>query len=109
MPDLRAFDHGKTVDDAVAADYVIIFLIMKRPYFLWDYNFSDLEVKKIIKRGDKFTRNFLVSRILESAKFEDVWKYITLENLVIIFPELKLKKEIKQIWKKAFQAWGYNF
>lgn len=81
---------------------------MKRPYFLWDYDLSEKEVKKIIKKGNSFSRNFLVARLLESAKYEDIWKYISLNDLVKIFPELKLKKEIKYVWQNAFAAWGIN-
>ena len=81
---------------------------MKRPYFLWDYDLSESAVKKIIKNGNDYSRNQLVARILESAKYEDVWKYITLEELIKIFPQLRLKNEIKQVWQHAFKAWGYN-
>ncbi|MCL5675930.1 MAG: hypothetical protein M1120_02275 [Patescibacteria group bacterium] len=77
-----------------------------QPYFLWDYNLNEQEVKDNIKKGDKFTRNFLVARILESAKFGDVWKYLSLKDLLTIFPQLKLRKEVKEAWQKAFLAWG---
>lgn len=78
----------------------------KTPYFLWDYNLSDQRVRQIIDKGDKFSRHFMVARILESAKYDDVWKYITLADLVHIFPDLKLKKEVRRSWEKAFKAWG---
>jgi len=81
---------------------------MKRPYFLWDYELSEKEVKKIIKQGNEYSRNFIIARLLESAKYEDIWKYIKLKDLVRIFPKLRLKKEIKEIWQSAFQAWGIN-
>ena len=79
------------------------------PYFLWDYKLSKKEAKNIIERGDSFSRNFLVTRILESARFTDVFKYITLKKLIKIFPNLRLKKDVKDAWQKAFKAWGVNF
>lgn len=79
------------------------------PYFLWDYDLSEQEVKRNIKEGDEFTRSFLVSRILESAKYEDIWQYIRLSDLVRIFPQLKLKNQIRKAWQKAFRAWGISF
>lgn len=82
---------------------------MNKPYFLWDYDISEKEVKRIIKQGDEYSREFIIARILESAKYKDVWKYITLEELVKVFPRLKLKKEIKQAWQNAFLAWKINF
>jgi hypothetical protein len=75
------------------------------PYFLWDYDLSEDEVRKILEKGDEFSRLWLVARILESAKYEDVWKYLTLDEILKIFPRLKLKKPIKEAWLHAFKAW----
>lgn len=80
-------------------------MLNKRPYFLWDYDLSEGKVKEIVQKGDKNTRNFLLGRILEAAKFEDVWKYISLKKLAEIFSDLKLRQEVKQAWEKAFKAW----
>lgn len=80
-----------------------------KPYFLWDYNLSDKQVRQILKSGDEFSRTWLVARILESAKFSDVWKYLTVKEVLEIFLKLRLKKPIKEVWEKAFTAWGYNY
>jgi len=82
---------------------------MTRPYFLWDYNLDEADVKKILKEGDEFSRNWLVARILESAKYEDVWKYLGIKEILKIFPSLKLKTPIKNAWEKAFKAWGLKY
>jgi len=63
-------------------------------------------VKGNIKEGNELTRVWLVSRILESAKYDDIWKYLTLKSLVNIFPKLKLKRPVREAWKNAFEAWG---
>lgn len=77
----------------------------KTPYFLWDYDLSEREVRKILKEGDDFSRRWLVARILESASFADVWRYLDFNEVKKIFPRLKLKKPIQQAWQRAFQAW----
>jgi hypothetical protein len=64
----------------------------KSPYFVWDYDLSENQVKTILKKGDETTQNWLVGRILESAKFADVWKYLSLSQIKQLFPKLKLKK-----------------
>lgn len=79
----------------------------KRPYFLWDYDLSEEDVRKKLEEGDEFTRRWLIGRILESAKYKDVWKYLTIKEILQIFPKLKLKPPIRQAWEKAFKAWGY--
>ena len=47
-----------------------------RPYFLWDYDLTEADVHAILQAGDDTERVWLVSRILESARYEDVWKYL---------------------------------
>ena len=81
---------------------------MKRPYFLWDYDLSEKDVKKILKEGDEFSRQWLVGRILSHANFKDVFKYLAIQEILSIFPKLKMRKEITQAWERAFVAWGYN-
>lgn len=80
----------------------------KKPYFLWDYDLIEADVKKILKEGDEYSRLWLISRILESAKYDDVWKYVTLNEVLKIFPKLRLKKPIKKAWLNAFKAWGVD-
>ena len=79
----------------------------KSPYFIWDYDLSENQVKTILKKGDESTQNWLVGRILESAKFTDIWKYLNIREIKKFFPKLKLKKPIKKAWERAFKAWGY--
>ena len=82
---------------------------MARPYFIWDYDLDEKDVKKILKSGDDFNRRWLIARILRSAHFNDVWKYLTLKDILKNFKYLFLKKEIKQVWKNAFHAWGVKY
>jgi len=76
------------------------------PYFLWDYDLTENKVRKILKKGDESSRRWLMARILESAKFKDVWQYLTLEEVKKTFPYLNLKKPIRKAWQRAFKAWG---
>ncbi|OGK15995.1 hypothetical protein A2690_00895 [Candidatus Roizmanbacteria bacterium RIFCSPHIGHO2_01_FULL_39_12b] len=75
------------------------------PYFLWDYDLNEKEVKAGLKSGSDSTRLFLIARILESAKYEDIWRYLTLNEILAVFPRLKLKPPIKNAWEVAFKAW----
>lgn len=81
---------------------------MKRLYFLWDYDYTEKDVKKMLKHDDEFTRRWLVARILSSANFRDVFNYLTINEIIDIFPKLKMRKEIAQAWERAFASWGYH-
>lgn len=76
-----------------------------RPYFLWDYDLSEDEVRAILKGTNQTDKNWILSRILESAKYEDVWKYTTLSEVRELMPLLKIKKPIRQAWERALSIW----
>lgn len=81
---------------------------MKRPYFIWDYNLNDKKIKKILQSGNNVEKQWLIARILSHAKYEDVWKYLTVDDIIAYFPKLKLNTLIKNAWKKALTVWGYH-
>lgn len=76
-----------------------------RPYFLWDYDLTEEEVQSLLRTGDETTRIWLASRILESARFADVWRYLTLTEVRALFPHLKLKPVVREAWAYALQVW----
>ncbi len=80
---------------------------MNKPYFFWDYNLSEKKVRRLLKESDQTTRRLIITRILESATYSDVWKYLNPQEVVEIFPGLQLKPQVKQAWTKALHAWGY--
>ena len=80
---------------------------MNKPYFLWDYDWSEKKVRKILKDGDENRKGWLIGRILESAKFDDVFKYLTIKEIRSVFPRLSLKPSIREAWDRAFKAWRY--
>lgn len=81
---------------------------MPKPYFLWDYNLDDKDVKKILKQGDEHEKRWLIARILEHAHFRDVFKYLTLKDILGIFPKLRLRPATQRYWRRALNAWGYD-
>jgi len=69
----------------------------RRPYFLWDYDLTDEEVRNILRSGNETEKVWLMSRLLESAKYEDVWSYLTLQEVRTMFPKLKLKPAVRNV------------
>lgn len=79
-----------------------------RPYFLWDYNLTEDDVRRILHGKNEVEKIWMISRILESAKYEDIWRYLTLKEVKRIYPKLKLKKTIKDAWDYALNIWENN-
>ena len=76
-----------------------------RPYFLWDYDLTEDDVRRILGGENQTDKIWILSRILESAKFEDVWKYTSLSDVRSMMPVLKIKKPIRQAWERALTVW----
>jgi hypothetical protein len=76
------------------------------PYFIWDYDLTDADVRAILHGEDEAQKAWLVARLLEAARFEDVWQYISLAELRRIFPKLQLKPQVRAAWEFALLVWA---
>jgi hypothetical protein len=81
---------------------------MDKPYFLWDYNLNESDVKKILHQGSEPEKRWLVARILEHAHFDDVFKYLNLREIIESFPKLKLRPTTRRYWQRVLSVWGHN-
>lgn len=81
---------------------------MSTPYFLWDYDLSDKKIKQVLHGSNQVEKRWLAARILTHAKFEDVWQYLNVKDIINVFPYLKLPKRTKKAWQRALTVWGYN-
>jgi len=75
------------------------------PYFIWDYDLTEADLRTILRGGDEAQKAWLVARLLESARYEDVWKYISLAELRAIFPKLQLRPQVRAAWEFALGVW----
>lgn len=78
----------------------------KRLYFLWDYDLSEDDVRKILRGNNETEKIWMMSRILESANYRDIWKYVSLVQVQEMFPKLRLKPSIYRAWERALYAWN---
>ncbi len=77
----------------------------KKLYFLWDYDLSEADVVKILRSKNETEKSWITTRILESAKYEDIWRFLTFSDIKKIYPYLSLKKPIKDAWDWALTVW----
>lgn len=62
-------------------------------------------MQTLLRTGDETTRIWLASRILESACDADVWRYLGLAEVQVLFPHPKLKPVVREAWAYALQVW----
>jgi uncharacterized protein (DUF433 family) len=79
---------------------------LQTPYFIWDYDLSEADIRAILRGEDEVQKAWLTARLLESARFEDVWQYISLAELRAIFPKLQLKPQVRAAWEFALHVWA---
>lgn len=79
-----------------------------RPYFLWDYDLTEADVRRILAGDNDVEKRWLLGRILTHAHFLDIWKFVKPSQVAAQLPNLRLRPELKKIWQKALRVWGYG-
>ena len=79
---------------------------LQTPYFIWDYDLTEADLRAILRGVDEAQKAWLVARLLESARYEDIWQYISLAELRDIFPTLQLKPQVRAAWEFALLVWA---
>ncbi|MEY4581936.1 MAG: hypothetical protein RL701_6639 [Pseudomonadota bacterium] len=53
------------------------------PYFNWDAHVTNAEVRNALAVGSEEDKVFWIARIMREARYDDVWKYISLRGDVL--------------------------
>jgi len=78
----------------------------KRPYFFWDYDISDDEVRHILRHGNPMEKAWVITRILEYAKWDDIWRYLTVDDIRQNFEHLRFRRpQDRELWAYALERW----
>ncbi len=82
--------------------------IVKKPYFIWDYDLSEETLRSYLTGSDFFLKRWAQARILSHANIVDVWSYLTIDEIANSLPQLRLRPQIHTMWQRALAAWGYH-
>ncbi|MBC8446527.1 MAG: hypothetical protein H8D78_02145 [Chloroflexi bacterium] len=78
----------------------------QRPYFFWDYEITDEEIRRILRDGIPSEKAWIISRILEYAKWDDIWRYLTLADIRDNFAKLHFRwRQDRELWAYALDRW----
>ncbi|MDH7487400.1 MAG: hypothetical protein QHJ81_14145 [Anaerolineae bacterium] len=78
----------------------------KRPYFFWDYDITEEEIRRILRGDNEVGKAWVITRILEYARWEDIWRYLTLDDIRKNFQQLGLKPYFRDLWSYALEVWS---
>ena len=78
-----------------------------RPRFLWDYDLSVAQVRELLAQpGLSDAKRFIIERILSECRFEEVFEYLTREELTRHFARLTLPATKRRHWGYALARWS---
>ena len=85
---------------------------INRPYFIWNTDLTEKEVQAILagQRGE-LEQVQMIAQIMQNARFEDIWKYLKLADIVnhwSLVKRMLWPMESKELWAWALRTWGYN-
>jgi hypothetical protein len=80
----------------------------QRPYFIWDYDFSEEDVRAILAGDNEYEKVQMMVRIMESARYEDIWTYITLKDVQEYWTGIapRMRREVRDVWEWALKVWS---
>lgn len=78
----------------------------ERPYFLWDVRTTEAELRERLHEADPDIRAQWQARIMREARFDDVWQYITLEDVLRDWEQIRrhLGRQ-RGFWEFLLQGW----
>ena len=78
----------------------------ERPHFLWDVDVSEDELRVRLRLRDADARAQWQGRILREARFADVWKYLTLEEVLRDWPDIRRHLGRRRVfWESLLDGW----
>ncbi len=65
-------------------------------YFFPDRSVSANELKRILADGDREERLWAISNMLRYAQWDDIWLYVSRDEVREVFPALDLPEKLRQ-------------
>ncbi len=76
------------------------------PYFNWDAPITNTEVRRLLAEGPDDARLYWMARVMREARYDDVWTYVTLAQVVERLDELlPLLGRRRELWSFLVTEW----
>jgi len=78
-----------------------------RPYFLWDTDMTLVEFQRRLRESEREGKGYLVGKLMRQAKPDDVFTFVTLDEIVELWPTLEryLGRQ-REFWRWLLDFWG---
>jgi hypothetical protein len=72
-------------------------------YFFPEEEVPAEEVERILTTGSESERSWVISNLLRYAQWDDIWMYVSREEVREIFPLLDLPDNLRQAWGRILK------
>lgn len=77
-----------------------------RPYFLWDVPVTEAELRERLRDPDADIRAQWQGRIMREARYEDVWSYLTLNEILQDWANIRRHLGRRRgLWEYLLEGW----
>jgi hypothetical protein len=77
-----------------------------QPYFIWDVPVTLGELKRLLRDPDQSVRALWIARVMREARYEDVWKLVSLEDVLTWFPRAQRHLgRSRRFWEFLLGEW----
>ncbi len=70
-------------------------------YFFPEQEITAEELQAILAGDDRDKRTWAVSNLLRYAQWEDIWQFVTRDEVRELFAELDLSENLRQAWARS--------
>jgi hypothetical protein len=80
-----------------------------KPYFIWwDQNITEDDIREAISSDNLYRRITYMSYVLNDARFEDIWKYVTLKDVQKEFWRIRWRTDwLREHWRQLLTLLDY--
>jgi len=81
----------------------------ERPYFIWwDQEITEQDVRRALASDNLYRRITVMSYILNDADFEDIWKYLSVQDVQKHFWQIRWRTpQLRERWRQILSLIGY--
>jgi hypothetical protein len=73
-------------------------------YFFPDRHVTAHEVRDLLAHGSLKERAWVVSHLLRYAQWDDIWTYVSRDEVRELFPELDLPETLRTAWGRMLKV-----
>ncbi len=72
-------------------------------YFFPEQKVSESRVRSILQHGSLEERAWVISHLLRFAQWDDIWTYVSREEVREIFPQLEMPENLQSAWARMLK------